>query len=98
MANDSLVQADEIIRRCRLLAECTKRPGVTTRTFLSPPMHKLHSLLREWMGKSGIEVAVDAAGRIRGTLMGKSKSPRRLLIGSHLDTVPNIGAFDGSSA
>jgi allantoate deiminase len=95
MSGDSLVQAEEIIRRCRLLAECTEQPGVTTRTFLSPPMHKVHSLLKEWMEQTGIEVGVDAAGNIRGTLVGTSQKPRRLIIGSHLDTVPNAGAFDG---
>ena len=38
-------------------------------------------------------VRVDAAGNLRG-LYGDSSAPR-LLIGSHLDTVPDAGAFDG---
>ena len=40
-----------------------------------------------------MQVHVDAAGNIRG-LHGDPSKPR-LMIGSHLDTVPNAGAFDG---
>lgn len=39
-------------------------------------------------------VVVDAAGDIRGLCQGKESS-RRLLMGSHLDTVPEAGAYDG---
>jgi allantoate deiminase len=40
-------------------------------------------------------VHVDAAGNLRGVYPGSEKGAPRLLIGSHLDTVPNAGAFDG---
>ena len=40
-----------------------------------------------------MHVSVDAAGNLRGVRAGTSK--RRLVIASHLDTVPNAGAFDG---
>lgn len=40
-------------------------------------------------------VTVDAAGNLRGLLAGSSTTRGRLVIGSHLDTVPNAGAFDG---
>lgn len=40
-----------------------------------------------------MQVNVDAAGNLRG-LLGSAMAPR-LIIGSHLDTVPNAGAFDG---
>jgi allantoate deiminase len=83
--------AREAIRRCRLLAACTEHPGHITRTFLSPPMHEAHHLVRAWMEGAGMEVRVDAAGNLRG-LYG---SGTRLLTGSHLDTVPDAGAFDG---
>ncbi len=43
-----------------------------------------------------MSVQVDAAGNIRGCLPGVgSPTRRRLFIGSHLDTVPRAGAFDG---
>jgi allantoate deiminase len=45
-------------------------------------------------------VRVDAIGNIRGVFSSRlpntsNPPPRRLYIGSHLDTVPNAGAFDG---
>ncbi len=65
-----------------------------TRTFLSHPMHEVHALLRGWMAAAGMTVQVDAVGNLRG-LFGADQNAPRLLIGSHLDTVPNAGAFDG---
>src|SRR5581483_8985964 len=45
------------------------------------------------MEAAGMAVAVDGAGNLRG-LWGGTQTPR-LLVGSHLDTVPNAGAYDG---
>jgi len=83
--------ASEVIHRCRLLAECTEEPGHITRTFLSSPMRDVHAMVRAWMEDAGLEVRVDAVGNIRGTI---GPAPR-IMIGSHLDTVPHAGAFDG---
>jgi len=46
-----------------------------------------------WMTAAGMTVRIDPAGNIRG-LIGAEDAPR-LVIASHLDTVPNAGAFDG---
>ena len=89
-----LAAAREVVRVCRELATCSEEPGVTTRTFLSPPMRDAHARLTEWMHRAGMSIAVDAAGNLRGTYPGASPVPP-LLIGSHLDTVPHAGAFDG---
>ena len=43
----------------------------------------------------GIHVRVDAAGNFRGVYPALRRNAPRLLIGSHLDTVPNAGAYDG---
>jgi allantoate deiminase len=91
-------EAQEVIRRCRLLAECSEEPGVTTRTFLSPPMRDVHRHLRQWMEAGGMTVSVDAAGNLRGLYpasVSGTAHAARLFIGSHLDTVPRAGAFDG---
>lgn len=78
---------------CRTLAEFTEKPGCITRTFLSAPMHDCHRVLSAWMQELGMQVRVDSIGNLRG-LLGTGARPR-LLIGSHLDTVPNAGAYDG---
>jgi allantoate deiminase len=85
----------DVIRVCRELATFSEAPDATTRTFLSPPMRQVHARLGDWMTRAGMTVAVDAAGNLRGTYAGRSPAASRLLIGSHLDTVPHAGAFDG---
>lgn len=87
--------AQRIIARCRELALCSEVEGETTRTFLAPSMHYVHSLLGEWMNAAGMQVSVDAVGNLRGLLPASDPAAPRLLIGSHLDTVANAGAFDG---
>jgi allantoate deiminase len=88
-------RADQIIARCRELALCTEVGGETTRTFLAPSMHSVHALLTSWMRPAGMTVRIDAAGNLRGVLPASVPDAPRLLIGSHLDTIANAGAFDG---
>jgi allantoate deiminase len=85
-------RAAEVIRRCRMLAACTEEPGRITRTFLSPSMRRVHEWIAEWMREAELRVSLDAAGNIRGR---RGSGHSRMLIGSHLDTVPDAGAFDG---
>ena len=85
----------DVIARCRLLAELSEEPGFTTRTFLSPPMRQVHAHLRAWMERAGMNVEIDHAGNLRGLYPSAQPDAPRLFIGSHLDTVPRAGAFDG---
>jgi len=95
MTSTNTDRADRIIARCRQIAACTDVPGETTRLFLSPSMHQVHALLRNWMQEAGMTVHIDSIGNLRGLWPGQTSDAPRLLIGSHLDTVPNAGAFDG---
>src|SRR5262249_2127470 len=52
-------------------------------------------LVRGWMDSAGLRVTLDSIGNIRGSLAGPQPQGPRLFIGSHLDTVPGAGAFDG---
>ena len=85
----------EVIERCRQLAAYTEEPGHITRTFLSDPMHRVHADLRTWMEQAGMNVQVDAVGNLRGYYGGVTAAVPKLIVGSHLDTVPHAGAFDG---
>jgi allantoate deiminase len=88
-------RAEEVIARCRKLARFSEDPGSTRRTFLSAPMHDCHNEIAGWMTALGCEARIDAAGNFRGLYAGAESKAPRLLLGSHLDTVPNAGAFDG---
>jgi allantoate deiminase len=58
-------------------------------------MRAVHADLSGWMTQAGMAARIDAVGNLRGTYEGASAEARRLFIGSHLDTVPHAGAFDG---
>ena len=88
-------QARRVIERCRELARITDVPGETTRPFLSPATREAHRLLTTWFEAADLSVRTDAIGNLRAALPGPLSHSPRLLIASHIDTVPNAGAFDG---
>jgi allantoate deiminase len=93
--DESAAMAKTAIERCRKLARFSEQPGSTTRTFLSAPMRDCHKEICEWLEPLGAEISIDAAGNLRALYAAAETAAPRLLIGSHLDTVPNAGAFDG---
>jgi allantoate deiminase len=58
-------------------------------------MHDVHREIARWLEPLGATIGIDAAGNFRATYAANETSASRLLIGSHLDTVPNAGCFDG---
>lgn len=88
-------RAQRAIEECRKIAAMTEEPGRITRRFLTAPMHDVHALLTARMKALGMTVHVDGAGNLRGLWQPRSGNGKRLLIGSHVDTVPDAGAFDG---
>ena len=87
--------ASEIVARCQKLAGFSEDLGSIHRTFLSPPMRDCHAEIAKWLNAAGAEVSLDAAGNLRGYYPSAQSTGPRLLLGSHLDTVPNAGAYDG---
>lgn len=87
--------AQQVLQRCDELAACSEATGQLTRTYLSPPMHQVHALLRQWMHAAGMSVHIDAVGNLRGHYPANVPNAPRLLIGSHLDSVPDAGKYDG---
>jgi allantoate deiminase len=58
-------------------------------------MLECHHEITRWMEPLGVQVRIDAAGNLRGLHPGGQSGSPRLILGSHLDTVPNAGAYDG---
>jgi allantoate deiminase len=88
-------RAGQIIARCRELARITDVPGETTRLFLSPATRDVHTLLAWWMRHAGLEARTDDAGDLRAVRRSAHDHAPTLVLFSHIDTVPNAGAFDG---
>src|SRR3569833_3082089 len=87
--------AHKAIALCQSMALLSETPSGTTRTFLSAPMRACHDLLRGRMARLGMKTWLDPVGNLRGGLAGVEPQAGRLLMGSHTDTVPNAGAYDG---
>ncbi len=87
--------AEEVLMRCSVLASFSEHPFQIERKFLSKPMHETHEQVSKWMSEAGMAVRIDAIGNIIGRYEGNGEESRTLLIGSHLDTVPNAGRYDG---
>jgi N-carbamoyl-L-amino-acid hydrolase len=64
------------------------------RVAFTPVWARARAWFREKLGALPVEVHRDAAGNLWATLQGISK--RTLVIGGHLDSVPNGGWLDGS--
>jgi allantoate deiminase len=89
--------AERILERCDELAQCSEDPEALTRPCLSSSMAAANDKIRQWMLGIGMACHTDAIGNIIGRLAPKgSHTDRRLLIGSHLDTVVRAGRFDGA--
>jgi allantoate deiminase len=92
---DSEALAREVIARCQTLARFSEDDGSIRRTFLCPSMRDCHREIAAWVAPIGVTSRVDAAGNLRIVYPAMGLDAPRLLIGSHLDTVPNAGAYDG---
>ena len=71
--------------------------GQLTVTYLTDAHRAVAKRLTDWMTNDcGFdEVTTDAVGNIVGIYHGTSKTAKRLMTGSHYDTVRNAGKYDG---
>lgn len=100
--------ARRVMARCDELARVSATSGAIERVYLSPEHARVNRLAAEWMRELGMTTRQDAAGnqlgRLRVNPAPTGRSPgepaardeaRALLMGSHLDTVPDAGRYDG---
>ena len=73
-----------------------KEHGQLTVTYLTPAHQACAFKLQRWMKDCGFDdVHIDAVGNVVGIYHGSDPKARRLLTGSHYDTVRNGGRYDG---
>jgi N-carbamoyl-L-amino-acid hydrolase len=73
-----------------------KEKGQLTVTYLTEAHRQCAALLQAQMRECGFdEVSLDAVGNVVGVYHGSDPAARRLMTGSHYDTVRNGGKYDG---
>jgi N-carbamoyl-L-amino-acid hydrolase len=91
-----IVNRDRLIRSIYQLAEVGKLPnGGVCRIAFSTEDLLARQLVHTWMEEAGMTVRVDAAGNIIGRYAGTQPNAPALATGSHIDTVPVGGMYDG---
>ena len=78
------------------LAECSEDPAELTRRYLTPEHARAAELVMRRMREAGMDARLDAVGNVVGHFPGRRPGARRLILGSHLDTVRNAGKYDGA--
>jgi beta-ureidopropionase / N-carbamoyl-L-amino-acid hydrolase len=79
------------------LSRATRRGRGIVRDSYGAGEQAAHDLARSAATAIGLEVAVDAIGNLFMTLPGRDRRAPRLIIGSHLDSVPQGGNYDGAA-
>ena len=70
--------------------------GQLTVTYLTDAHRACAQRISKWMHDCGFdEVSIDAVGNVVGVYHGEDRNAKRLLTGSHYDTVRNGGKYDG---
>ena len=87
--------ARTVLDRCDRLAALSSRPDGIERVYLSPEHAAANELAGTWMREAGLSTWQDAAGNLCGRMEGRRPGLPAVLLGSHLDTVPGAGRYDG---
>jgi allantoate deiminase len=88
-----VTDAATVLERCAALGTVSEEPSRLLRRYATPAMREANELVAGWMEAAGLSVRTDAVGNLIGRREGAR--PEALLLGSHLDTVPNAGRYDG---
>ena len=88
-------RAGQVLGRLAELFEIGRQAG-TNRPGLGEGEQRAHDLVASWMAEAGLAVEVDPAGNLIGRLPGSDPSLTEVWTGSHLDTPPDGGMFDGA--
>ena len=81
--------------RCKKLSEISEMHDGILRQYLTKEHKSCNLVVADWMNEAGMDTWQDNVGNQWGRIVSSNPNAKRLIIGSHLDTVPNAGAFDG---
>lgn len=91
------INLDRILNRLEELYQCgAQEDGTFTRMAYSPEDRKGRETFIGYFRELGIESRMDAAGNLIARLEGEDPDLPAIMTGSHLDTVPDGGRYDGA--
>lgn len=90
-----MTTAEAVLERCAELDAISAHPTHLERAHLTPQHREANDLVARWLERAGMSVREDAAGNVWGRREGRTPGLPALVLGSHLDTVPDAGSFDG---
>ncbi|SFD79759.1 Zn-dependent hydrolase [Roseivivax sediminis] len=86
---------DRLWQRLEKLSEYTDPGRPWTRRAFTDRYARAREWLREEMESAGLRTRMDAGGNLIGSLPGSDPAAGTLVSGSHIDTVPDGGRYDG---
>ena len=89
------IDANRLWRRIEALSRITDPDRPWTRRSFSPLFLKGREWLANEFRTGGLATSIDAAGNLVGRLAGSDPNLKPIVIGSHSDTVPSGGRYDG---
>jgi allantoate deiminase len=97
MVNTDLTPGARATARCEALAVApySDMAGGLYRGYLTPAYHAAAAQVGAWMAEAGMAVRTDPAANLIGRYEGTAPGAPALIIGSHLDSVRDGGAYDG---
>ncbi|MBS3849182.1 Zn-dependent hydrolase [Devosia sp. BSSL-BM10] len=95
MNTNSTIRARRIADDIDALAGITEPDRPYTRRAFTPKFLEGRKWLEQAMRDAGAVTQIDAAGNLIGTIRGAHPDLGTIMLGSHSDTVPDGGRFDG---
>ena len=86
----------QVVERLAELAEFGKYEGGINRGLATPQERQARELFAKWASEAGYYLTQDPIGNLFARRNGTIPSAAPILVGSHLDTVPTGGAYDGA--
>ncbi len=94
-ATDCAEEARRIMAHCEQLGSISSLPDGVFRAYLTPEHRACNSTVAGWMTQAGLRSWEDNAGNLWGRLAAAQADAPVVIVGSHLDTIPNAGKYDG---
>ena len=97
MVTKMKINSERVMRRLKAIYEAgLKSDGSHSRIAFSEEDRRGRSIFTSWAIEAGLEVKTDEAGNLYIKYAGSDDSLPAIGIGSHLDTVPDGGMYDGA--